>query len=126
MKHILSLSLLLVLAACGGKPSADASLLGPADFQTALASTPQAVLIDVRTPEEFTGGHIDQAVNIDFKSPGFAEAFSAYDKTTPLFVYCQKGGRSGKAAAQLKEMGFKVTDLQGGFSAWQSAGLPAK
>ena len=46
------------------------------------------------------------------------------DKEKPVVVYCKKGGRSATAANQLKEKGYRVFNLLGGFDAWKDAGKP--
>jgi rhodanese-related sulfurtransferase len=76
-------------------------------------------LVDVRTPEEFNEGHIKNAGNIDFYESDFLTQMNKLDKNKPLYIYCRSGGRSGKAAIQLKEQGFtEVYDLQGGILDW--------
>ncbi len=65
-----------------------------------------AVIIDVRTPEEYSAGHLDGAINIDVQSPEFAEQIMALDKDGEYFVYCRSGNRSGQAIAQMAQMGF--------------------
>ena len=76
-------------------------------------------LIDVRTPEEYAGGFIKNAKNINFYDDNFLSEMSSLDKNKPVYVYCKSGGRSGKAATQLKESGFtKVYDLEGGITSW--------
>ena len=79
-------------------------------------------LIDVRTPEEFSAGHIDGAINIDFYDKSFAEDIAALSKNKPVIFYCKSGGRSKKAAYHaIEEVGFKeVYDLKGGYNAWKS------
>ena len=67
-------------------------------------NTPGAVLIDVRTEEEYLVGHIEQSVNIPLQLIDCAGE-KIKDKTTPVFVYCQSGARSGKASTRLKESG---------------------
>ena len=77
-------------------------------------------LVDVRTPEEFNEGHIKNAGNINFYDSDFLTQMNKLDKNKPLYIYCRSGGRSGKAAAKLKEQGFKeVYDLQGGILDWK-------
>jgi rhodanese-related sulfurtransferase len=77
-------------------------------------------LVDVRTPEEFKAGHIKNAGNINFYDTDFLTQMNKLDKNKPLYIYCRSGGRSGKAAAKLKEQGFKeVYDLQGGILDWE-------
>jgi len=76
-------------------------------------------LVDVRTPDEYNGGKIDDAQNIDFYEADFKTQIAKLDKSKPVFVYCHSGGRSGKAAKMMKGMGFKeVYDLKGGYSGW--------
>ena len=88
------------------------------------AQNPQ--ILDVRTPEEFNSGHLDQAENANWNSGAFAEKTQKLDKSKPVFVYCLSGGRSKKAAAKLAESGFKnVYELEGGYLKWNAAGLSA-
>jgi rhodanese-related sulfurtransferase len=76
-------------------------------------------LIDVRTPEEYNNGTIENAENINFYDDNFNEQLSGLDKSLPTFVYCQAGGRSFKAMEVMCELGFKmVYELEGGYSNW--------
>ncbi len=92
------------------------SLISPQD----LNELTDIQLIDVRTPEEFSEGHIDNAVNINFYDDNFIKDMtSKLDKSKPIYVYCRSGGRSGKASKKLEDAGFtKVYDLKGGFMNW--------
>jgi phage shock protein E len=82
--------------------------------------------IDVRTPLEYAGGHIDKAINIDYNAPDFKDKINELDKNTQYIVYCQTGGRSAAASKVMAELGFKyINNMTGGFSAWVAAGLPA-
>ena len=92
--------------------------LTPAQFSEALRQ-PGAVLLDVRRPDEFAGGHIPGAVNIEVTAPDFAQRVAALDKAKPTYVYCRSGARSSKAAAQLSAAGFtQVYNLPGGVLDW--------
>lgn len=75
--------------------------------------TPGAVLLDVRTPEEYRDGHIPGSVNIPLQQ--LEEIASVIpDTDTPLFVYCRSGVRSRRAAAYLTHLAYaSVTDLGG-------------
>ncbi len=76
-------------------------------------------VIDVRTPEEYKGGKIGNAKNMDFYSDDFKKMISTLDKSKPTLVYCASGGRSGKTAKMMESLGFKeVYDLRGGYNAW--------
>lgn len=93
-----------------------------AAFKSTLDKTINAQLIDVRTEDEFNGGHIKNAKNIDWNGNDFDAQLTSLDKTKPLLVYCLSGGRSKKAAAKLTELGFKeVLELDGGYLAWSNA-----
>jgi len=79
-------------------------------------------LVDVRTPEEFLTGHIENAKNINFNDSNFKNAISSsLNKNKPVALYCRSGRRSASALTILKEMGFTtIYDLEGGFLNWQS------
>jgi len=81
-------------------------------------------LVDVRTPKEYTSGHLRNAINIDYYDSNFAVDMAKLDKNKTLYIYCRSGGRSGSAAKKLKDMGFtKVYDLKGGIIKWNKAKL---
>ncbi|PKV51956.1 rhodanese-related sulfurtransferase [Aquimarina sp. MAR_2010_214] len=90
-------------------------------FKEAISGKKDLQLVDVRTSNEYTNGHIDGAFNIDyFKQMVFKSSFNAFNKEEPIYVYCRSGNRSQKAAAMLAEMGFtNIVDLKGGFIAWK-------
>jgi rhodanese-related sulfurtransferase len=86
-------------------------------------TTNDAVIIDVRTPEEWEEGIIPGAklLNI-FDAHAFMAGISEMDKTRGYYVYCRSGGRSGQACQIMETQGFKnVFNLNGGFSEWQGA-----
>ncbi len=84
-----------------------------------------AVILDVRTPEEFAAGHLPDAININVESSDFATKVAGLDESTETLVYCQTGNRSGVATDQMAELGFTdMSDLQGGIEAWAAAGEP--
>ncbi len=79
-------------------------------------SNKEVQLIDVRTPEEFSSGHIKDAENIDFFSEEFTNEFDKLDKNKPVYIYCKSGNRSKQTGEKLSAMGFKeIYDLKGGF-----------
>jgi rhodanese-related sulfurtransferase len=83
-------------------------------------------IVDVRTEREFAGGHVPNAVNIDFYGDDFRQNLLKLDKSKPVYVYCYGGGRSGEACEVLTAQGFKVIDLENGLKAWKEAGLPVE
>lgn len=95
------------------------------EFRDLLSSSPEAQLIDVRTPEEFAGGHLYGALNIDFSTGDFKQRISQLPKDKPTFVYCLSGGRSSAAARELRELGYApVYEMNGGMMKWRAANLP--
>ena len=86
-----------------------------------------AVVLDVRTPEEFAKGHVPDAVNLNFFDPQFKTKAGQLDKSKTYLVHCARGVRSRQAAGQMEKMGFtSVFDLAGGFDRWQKEGKPVE
>ena len=76
-------------------------------------NTPQGILLDVRTPEEYAAGHIPQSCNHPLQEIHTVET-RIPDKTTPVFVYCRSGRRSGEAVKQMQQMGYtKAVNIGG-------------
>ncbi len=83
------------------------------------------LLLDVRTKEEYTSGHIEGSVNIDIRKSSFLEEIAALPKNKKCIVYCQSGGRAGAALDIMKKRGFEdVRNLKGGIMEWKEKGLP--
>ena len=93
-----------------------------------MEATPNLVVLDVRTPEEYRAGHIQKAANINFYGAKFVDQLSTLDRSKTYVVHCAAGlanGRSRKAVALMDSLGFKsIRHLNGGFSSWQRAGQP--
>lgn len=103
--------------------AAQAQVVDVAGFEKGLS--PDAQVLDVRTPEEFNQGHLKDAMLANWKEKEeFVRRIEALDKTKPVYVYCLSGGRSTAAAEFLNEQGFKVTELKGGINAWKQADKP--
>ena len=95
------------------------------DFELIMDTTSNGLLLDIRTDNEFAQGHLLGAQQIDFYKNDFSKALEKLDKDQPVFIYCRSGNRSGKAAQQMKAMGFsEVYNLEGGISAWSKRGKP--
>lgn len=78
-----------------------------------MRSTPGAVLLDVRTREEYVQTHIPGGINMPLDTLEMAEQEIA-NKDTPIFVYCLSGGRSAQAEHILRHLGYtNVTNLGG-------------
>ena len=78
-------------------------------------------LVDVRTQKEYNLGYIDNAQLIDVKSNNFENiALEKLDKNKPVYIYCRSGKRGKTACETLKEKGFTVYNLEGGFLKWKT------
>lgn len=117
------------LASCGQKSNdkstdqelaSTISLISPEDLHKANENI---LLIDVRTPDEYASGHIENSVNIDYRAGNFKELIKELDTNQDVYVYCKVGGRSGSAAKMMEDLGFKkIYDLKGGIKQWESDG----
>mgnify|MGYP001382928201 FL=1 len=85
-----------------------------------MGETPDAILLDVRTEEEYESGYIKDAQLIDIRQPQeFMDAIQALDKDKSYFVYCRSGARSGQACQLLGQLGIaSAYNLDGGITAW--------
>jgi rhodanese-related sulfurtransferase len=113
-RHLLAAVLLLggltVLSACGGDESSSsgAPAAGRASAEAALEQ--DAVVIDVRTPEEYDAGHIEGAQLLDIQSASFAAGVEQLDPEQTYVVYCRSGNRSATATDQMEAAGLTVLD----------------
>jgi len=88
-------------------------------------NNPDFVIIDVRTPAEFAGEHIENATNIDFYSETFRDTLNNLDRNKTYLAYCAVGGRSGSALDIMVELNFREAyNILGGINQWKAEGLP--
>ena len=86
---------------------------------------PDFVIVDVRTPEEFAEGYVEDAIIIDFYSESFRSEVNALDKNKTYLIYCRSGNRSGSTLDIMAELNFReVYNISGGIIAWNAEGLP--
>lgn len=122
----------------GGNPAAtpaeeSARAAGPralpaAEAHAYLASHPEALVLDVRDPEEWDDdlGHIEGAVQIPLAQLQSRVGEIAAWKRKPVVVVCRVGGRSQTAANWLAGAGYaEVMNLEGGMAGWRSSEKPA-
>ena len=96
-------------------------------FLTLMADMPEALLLDVRTPEEWNDGHLEGASHADYwgDEQAFQAAMDAIPRDRPVLVYCAGGGRSGLTAKELIKAGHhEVYNLENGISGWIAEGHP--
>ncbi|WP_127844759.1 rhodanese-like domain-containing protein [Psychroflexus aestuariivivens] len=86
-----------------------------------LQKDKSAVILDVRTPEEFEEGFIKDAKLINIQNPEtFMSEIEKLDKSTPHYVYCRSGKRSEMACQIMEKSGFEKTyNLSGGILEWR-------
>ncbi len=86
---------------------------------------PDFIIIDVRTPEEYTAGHIESAVLVNYNSADFQKEISQFDKEKTYLIYCRTGNRSSGARDIMKGLGFQeIYHMDGGITEWQAQGYP--
>ncbi|MCC9135436.1 rhodanese-like domain-containing protein [Pontibacter silvestris] len=125
MNVFLIITLAATLNFCSSQQDTDAvKRLTPTEYKAQKATSKEPVLLDVRTPEEFTEAHVKGAKNSDYRGGTFAEDMKSWDKKKTYYLYCATGNRSGKAAQMLQEAGFERVYNIGGFTALEEAGLP--
>ena len=117
-KILITVFTLLIAASCSNGQNAGS--LSPEEFAAKVKTLSAAPIIDVRTPGEFSSGHLPKATNIDWNTNTFMRSIAQYDKKKPIFVYCQVGGRSSAAASAMRSAGFKqVYEMAGGVRGWK-------
>ena len=90
-----------------------------------LVNHEQAVLLDVRSKDEFTAGHIAKSKNIPLEDLEKKYRQLEKFKKRPMVIICQTGKQSGKAASQLRKHEFdKLFQLSGGLAEWRKDNLP--
>lgn len=118
-KYIILLGAFLFSVGIFAQEKTASRVIGPAEYKEQINYSEKVQLVDVRTPEEFSEGHIAGAENINFHDEDFLQQFEDLDKGRPLYIYCRSGKRSSKAAEKLTALGFEeIIDLEGGFLSW--------
>ena len=127
----LSASLVIGVTLTGGCVLDETAVIEDIAPQEALTliqnnqNNPDFVIIDVRTPGEFAGEHIENATNIDFYSEAFRDMLDNLDKNKSYLIYCAVGGRSGSALDIMAELNFREAyNILGGINQWKAEGLP--
>jgi thioredoxin 1 len=92
-------------------------------FETVIKQTPAIQVVDVRTPQEYSNGHISKGLNLNINDTEFKAKLEELDKSKPVAVYCAGGVRSARAVSILQQLGFQmIYDLVGGITAWNGRG----
>ena len=110
------------LWACTDNKKVEYKNLTSAQFEE-LIKDPEVQVLDVRTPEEYTEGHIPGSLNINVKDEHFSTLIDdSLTKGKPVAIYCRSGKRSRTAAEVLVKKGFKVYNLDKGILNWMEEG----
>ena len=81
------------------------------------------VILDVRTPQEYSSGHLNGSINLDFKSPSFSDQIARLDQNKAYLLYCRTGIRSARVLLLMKSLGFmNLYNLTKGIEQWQKEG----
>ncbi|RPI73386.1 MAG: rhodanese-like domain-containing protein [Ignavibacteriales bacterium] len=93
--------------------------LNPKEFSNKLREDDNAVLLDIRTPNEYNQGHIPNAVLMNIYDPSFADEIQMLDKKKNYYLYCRSGNRSYHAGRMMVQFGFnKIYNLSSGILDW--------
>ena len=98
------------------EPKVD-GVISPEDAKTRMEENPDLILLDVRTQEEYDGGHIPGAVCLPNEMIAADMPFP-FGKDAEILVYCQTGHRSADAASKLRKLGFTDVSDIGGIVDW--------
>lgn len=121
LQFFLGLALVLSLVAPSFAESANNGDISASQAQDLIKKEKnKLIIVDVRTPGEFSRGHIKNAKNIDFFGSKFEQEASALPKDAAILLYCRTGQRSASARDLLVKDGFKnVRNMKGGILAWE-------
>ncbi|MDE0916871.1 MAG: rhodanese-like domain-containing protein [Flavobacteriales bacterium] len=113
-----------IVFACSDQPQhSSITTLTTAAFEEMIQK--DVILLDVRTPDEFNEGHLENALAMDYYNDDFEKRLMELPKGKAIYVYCQAGSRSSSASKIIADQGHtQVYNLLGGINAWESSGLP--
>lgn len=87
-------------------------------FRERIKTDPDAIIIDVRAPEEEIEGAIEGSQNANIMDASFTSIVSELDKSKNYYVFCRSGGRSANACRFMEQNGLNAFNLEGGIQAW--------
>lgn len=123
MKHFI-LSLVASLGLCASCQADDIPVLEPQEFVAQAKADGKAVILDVRTPEEYAAGHIKGAQQLDYLDTKlFDKGIKKLKKSRTYYVYCRSGKRSHAACQKMQRLGLRVVDLKGGYLNFTAQGF---
>lgn len=125
-KILLSLLTAISFGTTGCSAQSDGiNVLSPKDFIEQAKADTTAIILDVRTPEEYKEEHLAGAQQLDFLNTSIFDAgIKLLDKSHTYYIYCRSGKRSHNACIKMKKQGLKVFDMEGGILNWKKLGMP--
>jgi rhodanese-related sulfurtransferase len=123
---LIAVTLGVAVASCSDGAAQGYQTYSAKDVNTFLMQDTSAIVLDVRTPEEYSSetGHLKNAKLIPVQELESRLAELASSKSKTIVAYCRTGHRSAAASQILTKNGFKVVNMEGGITAWNDAGLP--
>src|SRR5690554_6828804 len=94
--------------------------LNAEEFKQQIELDKDAVIIDVRSPEEEIEGKIEGSINLNMMDSSFPAKVQKLDKNKNYYLYCRSGARSFSAGQYMEQFGLKAFNLSGGIQAWKS------
>lgn len=113
---------LLLFALIAAPCFADGASMSPAELAALIQSGKAPLVLDVRSDEEFSQGHVPGAVLIPHDQ--LESRIGELGEPREVIVYCRSGRRSSLIQPVLEKHGFRVRQLEGSWQAWQAAKLP--
>lgn len=124
INQLIAILILMSVFACQA-PLKEGTSLEAKQFAEKIKTAENSIILDVRTPNEFAKGAIQNAINIDINGSDFEKQISLLDKNKTYLVYCLSGARSASAVNYMLKNDFKESyNLKGGLLAWQQNNLP--
>ena len=117
-----------ILPSCRAQQEQSITALSPKEASTLIEKhkgNSDFVILDIRTPGEYQGGHLKDATLIDYYSKSFVDEIGRLDKEKSYLVYCRSGNRSAHSMDLFTKLQFqKIYHLSSGINSWISEGLP--
>lgn len=109
------------------KAKAAIKVVSAADVKAAIDKKEEAVILDVRDPNEYAAGHLPGAINVSRGTLELGIWGKVADQNAKIYVYCQIAVRSALATKTLNDLGYKNAVMMDGlFKDWIEAGYPVE
>ena len=119
--------LMVALASCAQDSESVATSISADALVARLGAADAPTILDVRTPEEYSSGHVPGAINVPHDQIAARSGEFAAMKDREFVVYCRSGKRAGMAEADLRAAGFsRVVDLEGHMQGWEAGDFPVE